>query len=643
MEEQRWKVLIIGQLPEADAAFSAPSLREHFTVEPTRLGDGESIRTHLESHDYDLVVLDSPDDALEHLESLHRQTPAVPVLLVADPDAPGIVVEGKRSGLDDYLFRIDAPDCFPELLAQKIHTLLESFSEPPSTIRPTATDLHRYAQYFNVIHPFFVIDGHHILRYANGAAIKFVDQLCDRRIEVGEDIGHWPLEGTAETFRNNLERALAGEPTVSHRSYQHFDSDTGFRELFYQPVRARDDRIVAVSLAIHTPSNPELKQARRLQTVGQLAAGVAHDFNNLLGIITTSDALMRARLDQLPEAVAEFYEAKLDQIERTVERGANLTRQLLSFSKRETAEAEEMDLNATISAIKPLLESLVGEDVRITTRFEESLPTLRGNRAQIEQVLMNLVANARDAMPTGGELTIETETTEFDEATEVGEKSLAAGTFAVMKVTDTGGGIDEEAVGHIFDPFFTTKGAEGGTGLGLAMVNDIVTSLDGAIHVSSRPGDGTTFKIYLPTCPGRSATTDGPTVADAADRGTVWLVEDEPDLRESLAELLEMHDYAVVTASDYEDARRTAETLESPPDVLMTDVVMPGKSGLELAGELRELWPTLDVVLLSGYSSDALDRYDGLPIESVRLLNKPITPEKLFNCLDEIFERTSVK
>jgi two-component system cell cycle sensor histidine kinase/response regulator CckA len=374
----------------------------------------------------------------------------------------------------------------------------------------------------------------------------------------------------------------------------------------------------------------QLQQAQKMEAVGRLAGGIAHDFNNLLTIIRGNADLLRTR----PLAEPRSTEL-LDDLRLAADRAAALVRQLLMFSRRQPARPEIVDLNEVVSRLGGLLSRLLGERIAVETRLAAAPVTTRGDYSHLEQVVMNLAVNARDAMPQGGVLTLRTE------VRDTGDHGPHSGRQAVLTVTDTGIGMTEEVKQQIFEPFFTTKGPDKGTGLGLATVFGIVEQAGGRISVTSAPGAGTTFQIVLPWCaglPGRPEVTPPPLAVPerAAGRGTsVLLVEDEDAVRKLARITLEGHGYSVTDAPDGETALRLAAQ-DRRFDVLVTDMTMPGIDGHDLAGRIRTLRPELGVVFVSGYVPDLA------PLEDIRgadFLPKPFTPSDLLRAVSRAVPR----
>ncbi len=376
----------------------------------------------------------------------------------------------------------------------------------------------------------------------------------------------------------------------------------------------------------------QLLQAQKMEAVGRLAGGIAHDFNNLLTAIFGSTDLV---LEDL--SVDDQRRADVEDIKRAAQRAAALTRQLLAFSRQQVLTPQVLDLNALIRDLEKMLRRLIGEDIQFRTVLASDLGAVRADPGQLEQVIMNLAVNARDAMPQGGKLTVETANVDVDDAYAQAHVPMVPGRFAMLAVSDTGIGMETQVKAHIFEPFFTTKEKGKGTGLGLATVYGIVKQSNGYIWVYSQPGHGTSFKIYLPRVEGAAEPAAPRPAPPASLRGaeTILLVEDEEAVRNLTRRVLEAHGYTVLTAADGEEALRLATGHNGPIQLLVTDVVMPNMSGRQLAERVVSARRETKVLYLSGYTDDAIVHH-GVLEPGIAFLQKPFTPQGLARKLREV-------
>ncbi|HEY6552750.1 MAG TPA: ATP-binding protein [Vicinamibacteria bacterium] len=408
-----------------------------------------------------------------------------------------------------------------------------------------------------------------------------------------------------------------------------------FEERYWNPQNSPVLREGEVAYIIHRVEDAtefvRLKQAgneqqsQKMEALGRLAGAVAHDFNNLLGVISGYAELVGKQVTA--DARLSKYAAD---ILKAAERAGSLTRQLLAFGRRQVLHPQVLNLNTVVGGMDAFLRRLIREDILFVTLLDEHLGLVKADPGQIEQVLMNLVVNARDAMPRGGRLTVETGNVELDAVSERTHPGIVPGPHVMLAVSDTGQGIRPEVMGRIFEPFFTTKDLGKGTGLGLATVHGIVEQSGGRVLVYSEPGHGTTFKVYLPRALRTEPAPPSEPLELEAPRGseTVLLVEDETLLRELVRECLQESGYAVIEARHAAHALERVESHAGPIDLLVTDVVMPGMSGRDLALRLQTSHPAMKVLYMSGYTDDAVVLH-GVLEEKAAFLQKPFTTERL--------------
>ena len=381
-------------------------------------------------------------------------------------------------------------------------------------------------------------------------------------------------------------------------------------------------------------SEQQLRQAQKMEVVGKLAGGIAHDFNNLLTVITGYSEILLSNMSE-----ADPIRRELNAIKQAGEKAGALTRQLLAFSRRQMLQPKVIDLNAVVNNLGQMLRRLVGEDIDLVAVLDKKLWRLKADPGQIEQVLMNLVVNARDAMPKGGKLTIETANVELDENYARQHVTVKSGQYVMLAVSDTGCGMDAETQSHLFEPFFTTKEHGKGTGLGLSTVYGIIKQSGGTVWVYSEPGQGATFKIYLPRLEEDGEMIESSAILTPKRRGseTVLLVEDEEIVRTLVRTILTDNSYIVLEAQNGREAIRICEEFTGQIHILMTDIVMPEMSGRELAERLAISRPHVKVLYTSGYTDDAVVRHGVLAADTA-FLQKPFTPDVLLNKMREVLE-----
>lgn len=461
------------------------------------------------------------------------------------------------------------------------------------------------------------------LTYANDAATKMVESLSQTNIEaiLPPNIDELIKSCLASSQNHYREQVVISGRTLT---WSFFPIPTGNVVHCYGA-----DVTEIVNL------EAQFRHAQKLESIGQLAAGVAHDFNNILTVIQGySDRL----LVQCKKDATVTHQ--VSQILDAAKRAANLTRQLLAFSRKQVIQLKVLDLNSAVKNLSSMLSRLLGDDIQLATQLTPELPAIEADAGMIEQIIMNLAVNARDAMPGGGRLTIHSEAVEVGETHAQNHANAHAGSFIRLQVDDTGCGMDEQTLGKIFEPFFSTKEVGKGTGLGLATVYGIVKQHNGWIEVSSEVGVGTSFRIYFPAVEQCFESGHETTLITREIQGggeTILLVEDEPDLREMVREILSSYDYRLVEAGTGIDALKAWDEADGKIDLLLTDMVMPdGMNGRELAVLLRKRKPELKVIYSSGYSAALLagesDKLDGL------FLPKPYRPQELAalvrTCLD---------
>ena len=484
------------------------------------------------------------------------------------------------------------------------------------------------------------LDGAHSRVPVGTLTIGLIAQ--ERRPHMTNDVAHDPGIGDPEWARRESMVAFAGYPLMVGPDL------VGVMGMFARHTLGQFTldglRTVADTIALgirrkqaektQAGLEDQLRQAQKMEAIGRLAGGVAHDFNNLLSVI-----LGYGNLLQSSPGHSEGDRKGLEQICKAAERAGGLTRQLLAFSRKQVLVPEVFDLRDAVQDIAKMLGRLIGEDVELSLSFAKEACRVRADRGQIDQVITNLAVNSRDAMPDGGKLTVEVRHMDFSEPMVHDDARIEPGPYVLLAVSDTGIGMNAETRSHVFEPFFTTKGPGEGTGLGLATVYGIVRQSGGYIWLYSEPGEGTTFKIYLPRTEGQAGTAV-PVQQGSLPRGseTILLVEDDEAVRGLAQLILEEMGYRVLAASGGEEAERLSAGWEGPIHLMLSDVIMPGMNGREVADLLRPRRPEMRTIFMSGYTGDAVLR-KGIVAEGGDFIQKPFTPTILAVKVRQVLDR----
>jgi len=593
----------------------------------------------------DLVMLEMPasqgkGDTLDWLRALRddidARLRALPVI------AFGALDHGVRScafeaGVNDFVPR---PFCRHELWA-RIDTQLEL-----AAFRRAGSELQQREDHFrslieNSSDLITVINQEGFIRYQSPSAERILGyrpaDLVDRS---AFELVHPDDLTRARAAHQRAWRDPAPRTPVEYR-FRHRDGTWLVLQSIGRRMAAVEggESLIVVNsrdVTTHKQLEIQLRQAQKMELVGRLAGGVAHDFNNLLLVISGHRELLEHG-DLCPGDLRE----SLAEIGRAVERAAALNRQLLAFSRRRVLERKALDLNDVVTATEKMLRRLIGEDIQLITNLQSGLSPVRADPGQLDQVILNLAVNARDAMPRGGILQLETRELEVDRLPTGGfpREGPSGGRYVRLAVSDTGTGMTPEVQARIFEPFFTTKAEGQGTGLGLSVVQGIVHQSGGHLEVASRPGRGTTFSVYLPALrglavpkPARSAGRPAPGRSE-----TVLLAEDEDPVRAVTAQLLKVLGYRVLQASSGAEALRLAETSREKIHLLLADVVLPGLSGQQLANILTARDPGMKVLFQSGYTDDAIIR-GGITQTEVAFVQKPFTIDVLAKKIREVLD-----
>ena len=418
------------------------------------------------------------------------------------------------------------------------------------------------------------------------------------------------------------------------------------KEIEFKPTLLDDARIVVILSDVterkraeeeKAALQEELRQSQKMEAVGRLAGGIAHDFNNLLTVISGNCELSLLQLKE-----GDSLKENIEEIKGAVDRATSLTRQLLAFSRRQILETKVLDLNAIIRDLDKMLRRVIGEDIELVKLLSDSLATVKSDPGWMEQVIINLALNARDAMPSGGKLIIETTNVELDESYAHSHVAMKSGRYVKLCVRDTGTGMSPEVRERIYEPFFTTKEKGKGTGLGLSTVYGIVTQSRGNICVHSEQGIGTTFEIYLPKVDESVEEMREKVTREFLSRGSesILVVEDEEDVRSLLVQVLERQGYTVSETSCGEDALELGKKRKEPIDMILTDVVMPGMSGRQLVNQLLPLHPKTKVLYMSGYTDNEIFHH-GVLEEGTNYIQKPFTIDGLARQVREVLAKDS--
>ena len=588
----------------------------------------------------DLIISDISMPRKNGIEMcrLIRKTPdlsKIPVLFVSShgEDSQGAVA-GMKAGADDYL---EGP-YQSVLLVQKVTRLMER-TRIEEKLRESEE---RYRSIFeNAFEGIFQSTPDAGFTSVNPALVRLL------RYESAEELIAQRLGAERQFYvdpncRNELEQLLAKQGSVIGFKCEVFCKDLSkiWIVLNVHAVRDQGGSILYCDGSIEDITErklleEQLMQSQKMEAVGQLAGGVAHDFNNMLTAINGYSELVFQKLragDPLRRDIIEIRKAG--------ERAASLTRQLLAFSRKQVLQPKVIGLNSVVAEMEKMLRRLIGEDIELRTVLRAELGSIKADPGQIEQVIMNLAVNARDAMPDGGTLTIETQRVDLDEEYARQHVSVKSGPYIMMAVSDTGSGMDEQTQKRIFEPFFTTKRTGEGTGLGLSTVYGIVKQSGGNIWVYSEVGRGTTFKIYLPRIDKSAQEYKRRYEPDGFLKGTetILLAEDEEMLRKLACEVLKMHGYQVLEASNGGTALLACERHQGPIHLLISDIIMPEMNGDELAVRLGQIRPEMKVLYISGYTDDAIAHH-GILDSAIAFLQKPFTTKNLLRKVREVLDQ----
>lgn len=615
-----------------------------FNCQITHAQSRAEFENALRQRQYDIILADfrlPMFDGMAALRLARELCPDTPFIFVSGTMGEEAAIEGLTEGATDYVLKQKLSRLVPAIkralteaenwrerrrAEEELRKLSRAVEQSASTI--IITDTQGYIEYAN---PRFTETTGYTLEEAIGEHTHILKS------------GHVPTE----IYQQMWQTILAGKEWRGEFLNKKKNGELYWEAVSISPIKTTDGTIthfLAVKEDITDQKQAEetrarleeqLRQAQKMESIGRLAGGVAHDFNNLLTVIQGYADLMETAI---PAGDPQLKD--LEQIRLASERAAALTRQLLAFSRQQVLAPTILDLNDLVANLHKMLGRLIGEDIALTTVLQPGLWLITADPGQIEQVIMNLVVNARDAMPTGGRLTIETGNIYLDADYIETDFEAPTGPCVILTVKDTGHGMDKSTLARIFEPFYTTKESGQGTGLGLATVYGIVKQSGGHITVQSKPGDGTTFNIFLPVTT-NAAVNQAKSQPQLQTRGgheTILLAEDEETVRFLLRRTLQDEGYTILEARSGSEALSLAAHHQGQIDMLLTDVIMPQMSGRELAELLKTQRPQLKVLFISGYTNDAMVRH-GVQAAEINLLFKPFSPGQLVSRVREVLNK----
>ncbi len=579
----------------------------------------------------DLVLLDLglPDsDGIETVRKVHAAAPQLPIIVMTGHRTEWMVTQAIRDGAQDYLFK---GEIVPSLLIRSIQYAIER----QRAVAALQDSEERYRRIIETAEEgVWMIDAENKTTFVNQKMADLLGYTVGQM--QGQLVYAFMDDDARKSAVEHMERRRGGMREQFDFRFRRKDGSELWALVVTSPIVDHAGRYTGV-LAMVTDITERkelelrLQHSQKMDAIGRLAGGVAHDFNNLLTAIMGYSRILEVSLsagsDPRLNDVREIIDAS--------RRAASLTRQLLAFSRRQLLSATVLNINAIVSGMEKMLRRLIGEDLSLAVDLEPGLGNVKADGGQIEQVILNLAVNARDAMPDGGTISIVTRDVWLEKEIVGRHDIVPPGRYVMISVSDTGCGMDFDVLSHLFEPFFTTKERGKGTGLGLSTLYGIVKQSEGYIEISSEPGRGSTFKIYLPRteAPAEPQPIDDLSITSVRGSETILLAEDDASVRRMLARVLSEHGYDVLAASNGKEAISLLERQGVDVDLLLTDIVMPEVGGRGLAEYVGSAFPGIKIIFMSGYTDDVVLRHGGRPGPDAVFLQKPVAAESLLRKL----------